>query len=131
MAQEWQGEVRIPVESYNWLRSENERLSKENAELARALADLQEKDGQKVIIRETVATRTRTKEIIEKTTFVKGFDEVRTEIEDFYKKKIEDLEEKIADKQQEIVKYSEKGLEQQTEISRLKHRGLWDRIMNN
>jgi hypothetical protein len=45
-------QVTLDLEDYNFLRNEYTLATKENKELSAAIEKLQDKDGQKVIIRE-------------------------------------------------------------------------------
>jgi phage host-nuclease inhibitor protein Gam len=92
---------------------------------------LQDNDGQKVIIRECEQWEDEDSEEYEtRTTSVKGFDDVKAEVEEFYKEKIEDLEKKIEDLRKEKENYGRMYLDALCTISDLKHRTLWQRIIN-
>ena len=117
-------QVTLSLKEYNDLRDENTELARENKELNDAIGKLQDNDGQKVIIRECEQWEDEDGDEYEtNTTRIKGFDEVKQEVEDFYKKKIEDL-------QKENEEYRRKCLDAQCTISELKHRNLWQRIIN-
>ncbi len=141
--------VTLSLAQYNTLRDENAALKTQNSELEDALEALKENDGQKVIIRESCTCEDEEgEETVCVHTWVKGFDEVKAEVEEFYKKKIEDLETEIEAKTKAAEKVSEellsnaesqkqtadalakKALEAEMEVSRLKHRNLWKRILN-
>lgn len=117
-------QVTLDLEDYNFLRNEYTLATKENKELNAAIEKLQDNDGQKVIIRECERWEDEDgNEYETNTTRIKGFDEVKQEVEDFYKKKVEDL-------QKENEEYRHKYLDAQCTISELKHRNLWQRILN-
>lgn len=117
-------QVTLSLKEYNDLRDENTALARENKELNDAIEKLQDNDGQKVIIRECEQWEDEDgDEYQTHTTRIKGFDEVKQEVEDFYKKKFEDL-------QKENEEYRHKYLDAQCMISELKHRNLWQRILN-
>lgn len=117
-------QVTLSLKEYNDLRDENTELARENKELNDAIEKLQDNDGQKVIIRECEQWEDEDGDEYEThTTRIKGFDEVKQEVEDFYKKKFEDL-------QKENEEYRHKYLDAQCTISELKHRNLWQRILN-
>ena len=117
-------QVTLDLEDYNFLRNEYTLATKENKELNAAIEQLQDNDGQKVIIRECERWEDEDgNEYETNTTRIKGFDEVKQEVEDFYKKKVEDL-------QKENEEYRHKYLDAQCTISELKHRNLWQRILN-
>ena len=131
-------QVTLALDDYNFLRNEYTLATKENKELNDAIEQLQDKDGQKVIIRECERWEDEDGEEYEtRTTSVKGFDEVKAEVEAFYKKKITDLEDEIehlkqnAESQKQTADaLAKKALEAEMEVSRLKHRNLWERILN-
>ena len=116
--------VFISLEDYDRICSENAALTSQNDELELAIADLQESDGQRVIVRETETTIfSDGSERVEKTTRVKGFADVRDEVETFFKAKIEEMETTIEE-------LRDKLLDVQVENSRLRNRSLWQRIRN-
>lgn len=117
-------QVTLSLKEYNDMRDELAELPRENQELRDAIEKLQDNDGQKVIIRECKQWEDEWGEECEtNTTTIKGFDEVKHEVEDFYKKKFEDLQKRIEACQEKI-------LDAQRTISELKHRNLWQRILN-
>ena len=117
-------QVTLSLKEYNDMRDENTELARENKELNDAIEKLQDNDGQKVIIRECEQWNDEDgNEYETNTTRIKGFDEVKQEVEDFYKKKVEDL-------QKENEEYRHKYLDALCTISDLKHRTLWQRIIN-
>lgn len=117
-------QVTLSLKEYNDMRDENTELARENKELNDAIEKLQDNDGQKVIIRECEQWNDEDgNEYETNTTRIKGFDEVKQEVEDFYKKKVEDL-------QKENEEYRQKYLDAQCTISESKHRNLWQRILN-
>ena len=118
-------QVTLSLKEYKDMRDENTELARENKELDDAIDKLQDNEGQKVIIRECERWEDEDgNEYETNTTRIKGFDEVKQEVEDFYKKKVEDL-------QKENEEYRHKYLDAQCTISELKHRNLWQRILNN
>jgi uncharacterized coiled-coil DUF342 family protein len=124
-------QVTLDLEDYNFLRNEYTLATKENKELNAAIEQLQDNDGQKVIIRECEQWEDEDGEEYEtRTTYVKGFDEVKAEVEEFYKGKLEDLQKKIEDLRKEKENYGRMYLDAQCTISELKHRNLWQRILN-
>jgi len=130
--------VTLALKAYNDLRDENDALRSENEELTSALKEIEKKEGQKVIVREICTWEYEDgDECEERTTRVKGFEEVKAEVEDFYKKKFESLNDQIKeldDKNMELLdeihKLRDEKLEAQMEASILKHRNLWQRILN-
>lgn len=130
--------VQISRMAYDNLRERLNGLREENKNLVESMRRLEDATEQKVICKSTYAYEDEDGDLIEEHEMcVKGFDEVKEEVEVFYKKKFEDLEEKIKDLDNENMEtnktlhevYNEK-LEYEMEVSRLKHRNLWQRIRN-
>lgn len=128
--------VTMSLKSYNELKEMNSQLLQENAALDNALKEAQESDGLKVIVRDVnhyikpdlalVCKEVR----VETDTNVVGFDEVRKEVEDYYKTSIKDLKQELKDAYDKIDKEVELRLGKSEEIVRLKNRNLWQRILN-
>ncbi|GEM_PF-3638321 len=128
--------VTMSLKSYNELKELNSQLLQENAELDHALKEAQESDGLKVIVRDVkhyikpdfalICKEVR----VETDTNVVGFDDVRKEVEDYYKTSIKDLQQELKDAQDKIDKEVELRLSKSEEIIRLKNRNLWQRILN-
>ena len=124
-------QVTLSLKEYNDLRDENAELARENEELNDAIEKLQDNDGQKVIIRECEQWEDEDGEEYENnTTHIKGFDEVKQEVEDFYKGKFEDLEKENEEIKKKFEDIHRKYLDAQCTISALKNRNLWQRIIN-
>ena len=128
--------VTMSLKSYNELKELNSQLLRENAELDHALKEAQESDGLRVIVRNVehyikpdfalICKEVR----VETDTNVVGFDDVRKEVEDYYKTSIKDLQQELKDAQDKIDKEVELRLSKSEEIIRLKNRNLWQRILN-
>lgn len=128
--------VTMSLKSYNELKEMNSQLLQENAALDKALKEAQESDGLKVIVRDVnhyikpdfalICKEVR----VETDTNVVGFDDVRKEVEDYYKTSIKDLQQELKDAQDKIDKEVELRLSKSEEIIRLKNRNLWQRILN-
>jgi len=128
--------VTMSLKSYNELKELNSQLLQENAELDHALKEAQESDGLKVIVRNVehyikpdlalICKEVR----VETDTNVVGFDDVRKDVEDYYKTSIKDLQQELKDAQDKIDKEVELRLSKSEEIIRLKNRNLWQRILN-
>lgn len=124
-------QVTLSLKEYNDMRDENTELARENKELNDAIEKLQDNDGQKVIIRECEQWEDEDGDEYETcTTMVKCFDEIKQEVEEFYKKKIEDLEKENEERKKKFEDVQRKYLDAQCTISELKHRNLWQRILN-
>ena len=128
--------VTMSLKSYNDLKELNSQLLQENAALDKALKEAQESDGLKVIVRDVnhyikpdfalICKEVR----VETDTNVVGFDDVRKEVEDYYKTSIKDLKQELKDAHDKIDKEVELRLSKSEEIIRLKNRNLWQRILN-
>lgn len=128
--------VTMSLKSYNEMKEMNSQLLQENAALDKALKEAQESDGLKVIVRNVehyikpdlalICKEVR----VETDTNVVGFDDVRKEVEDYYKTSIKDLKQELKDAQDKIDKEVELRLSKSEEIIRLKNRNLWQRILN-
>lgn len=124
-------QVTLSLKEYNDMRDENTELARENKELNDAIEKLQDNDGQKVIIRECERWEDEDgNEYETNTTRIKGFDEVKQEVEEFYKGKFEDLEKENEEIKKKFEDIHRKYLDAQCTISELKHRNLWQRILN-
>jgi predicted RNase H-like HicB family nuclease len=123
--------VTLSLKDYNDLCNENTELARENKELNDAIEKLQDNDGQKVIIRECEQWDDEDGDECEtKTTHIKGFDEVKQEVEEFYKGKFKDLENENEEIKKKFEDIHRKYLDAQCTISALKNRNLWQRIIN-
>ena len=128
--------VTMSLKSYNELKEMNSQLLQENVALDKALKEAQESDGLKVIVRDVehyikpdlalICKEVR----VETDTNVVGFDDVRKEVEDYYKTSIKDLKQELKDAHDKIDKEVELRLSKSEEIIRLKNRNLWQRILN-
>ena len=128
--------VTMSLKSYNEMKEMNSQLLQENVALDKALKEAQESDGLKVIVRNVehyikpdlalICKEVR----VETDTNVVGFDDVRKEVEDYYKTSIKDLQQELKDAQDKIDKEVELRLSKSEEIIRLKNRNLWQRILN-
>lgn len=123
--------VTMSLKSYNELKELNSQLLQENAELDHALKEAQESDGLKVIVMNVEHYIKPDLEVrVETDTNVVGFDDVRKDVEDYYKTSIKDLQQELKDAQDKIDKEVELRLSKSEEIIRLKNRNLWQRILN-
>lgn len=130
--------VQISRIAYDNLRERLNVLREENNNLVKSMRRLEDVTEQKVICKRTYAYEDEDGDLIEENEMcVKGFDEVKEEVEEFYKKKFEDLEDEIKALQDTIESQvqtnkslANKALDLEMEVSRLKHRNLWKRIWN-
>ena len=130
--------VQISRMAYDNLRERLNELREENKNLVESMRRLEDVTEQKVICKSTYAYEDEDGDLIEENEMrVKCFDEVKENVEEFYKKKFEDLENEIKALQDTIESQGQtnkslanKALDLEMEVSRLKHRNLWQRIWN-
>ena len=130
--------VQISRMAYDNLRERLNGLREENNNLVESMRRLEDVTEQKVICKSTYAYDDEDGDLIEENEMsVKAFDEVKEEVEEFYKKKFEDLENEIKALQDTIESQlqtnkslANKALDLEMEVSRLNHRNLWQRIWN-
>lgn len=128
--------VTITLDEYNVLRDDNRMLKEANEELGNQLDALKDAEGQKVIYKEVYLSEDEDEE----TRIywdVKNLQEAKEEIEKAYGKTMKELEDKIKDLDEEnmlvnktLRKVLDGKLEAEMEVSRLKRRNLWQRILN-
>ena len=128
--------VTITLDEYNVLRDDNRMLKEANEELGNQLDVLKDAEGQKVIYKEVYFSEDEDEE----TRIywdVKNLQEAQEEIEKAYGKTMKELEDKIKDLDEEnmlvnktLRKVLDEKLEAEMEVSRLKRRNLWQRILN-
>jgi len=128
--------VTITLDEYNVLRDDNRMLKEANEELCNQLDALKDAEGQKVIYKEVYLSEDEDEE----TRIywdVKNMQEAKEEIEKAYGKTMKELEDKIKDLDEEnmlvnktLRKVLDEKLEAEMEVSRLKRRNLWKRILN-
>lgn len=128
--------VTITLEEYNLLRDDNRILKEANDDLGNQLDELKDAEGQKVIYKEVYLFEDEDEE----TRIywdVKNLQEAKEEIEKAYGKTMKELEDKIKDLDEEnmlvnktLRKVLDEKLEAEMEVSRLKRRNLWKRILN-
>lgn len=128
--------VTITLDEYNVLRDDNRILKEANEDLGNQLDELKDAEGQKVIYKEVYLFEDEDEE----TRIywdVKNLQEAKEEIEKAYGKTMKELEDKIKDLDEEnmlvnktLRKVLDEKLEAEMEVSRLKRRNLWQRILN-
>lgn len=112
--------VILSLETYNRLRDDNRRLREANKELNAKM------DADKVrTIKYIIKSDEYVDGVVEKVikTKIENFDDVREEVALRYEEQIDTLME-------EKAKLSEKNLALEMEISRLRHRSWWKRLLN-
>ena len=134
--------IEITKSEYKSLQKEIERLNEENESLKDSICDLATQDGQKVIVIHHICDADNDCECGD--VEVKGFDECRKFVEESMRytfKRLEDdkvrneakiksLNGTIASQKQTADALTKKAMEAEMEVSRLKHRNLWQRILN-
>ena len=126
-----EGKVYISVDEYNDLIEQNKALLLSNKNLSDVIDEFQKADKQKVIIREIKQRHYADGTVIDENNIeVRNFDEVRSEVEAFYKQKMIDMDNDIMEANIEKHKWYMEKLDAEIEVSRLKHRNLWQRIRN-
>lgn len=124
-------QVTLSLNDFNFLRDEYTEATKENRELNAAIEELQDNDGQKVIIHECEQWEDEDGYKHEtRTTSVKGFDDVKHEVEDFFKCKFDDLKKENEEIKKKFEDSQRRYLDALCTISDLKNRNLWQRIIN-
>lgn len=118
--------VTISLEEYSRMRDELIRANNENIELNEKIQKLEEAEGQQVIVRTIVRHR--------------GYDDVTVEVKDYedivemlnaqLKEANEHIEKKCENLEKANKDFAEATVKLDMEISRLKHRNLWQRIWN-
>lgn len=131
------GTVTLPIATYNNLRDTNTQLVLENKELKDAIEELKAADGQKVIVHNitTYLDEDGDESFSDDEISVKGFGEVKKEVEDFYKESIDGLKAKAKElgdlftKQQKEIKSLQNNLRSaENALHEKESRNLWQRI---
>ena len=126
-----EGKVYISVDEYNDLIEKNKALLLSNKNLSDVIDKFQAFDEQKVIIREIKERHYEDGTVIDENNIeVRNFDEVKSEVEAFYKQKMIDMDNDIMEANIEKHKWYMEKLDAEIEVSRLKHRNIWQRILN-
>lgn len=118
--------VTLSVKAYNALRDEIAALKNENALYENAFEEMREVDGQRVLVKE----KTIYDDEVVTEVWLKGFDDVKKEVEGIFKQRIEDLQEKNKDLQDSYDALIKKDARDLKTILELKSRNLWQRIRN-
>lgn len=118
--------VTLSVKAYNALRDEISALKNENALYENAFEEMREVDGQRVLVKE----KTIYDDEVVTEVWLKGFDDVKKEVEGIFKQRIDDLQEKIEDLQDRYDAMVKKDARDLKTILELKSRNLWQRIRN-
>lgn len=134
--------VYIPESAYKEIQSRIETLESENESLKDSICDLADRNGQKVIIIHHVCNADD--EFKCEDIELKDFEECRKAVEksmrytfeqmkeDVKRKdaRIDSLNGTIANQKRTLDALSKKAMEAEMEVSRLRHRNLWQRIWN-
>lgn len=118
--------VTLSLEEYNELRDELVDVNNENNELRNAIAELQDAEGQKVIIK-----RVKVYEDSERVgVSIANLDDALAMLNGELKANNDVLTQKCANLEKANKDFAEATIKLDMEISRLKHRNLWQRIWN-
>lgn len=118
--------VTISLEEYSRMRDELIRANNENIELNEKIQKLEEAEGQQVIVRTIV----RHRGCDEITVEVKDYEDIVEMLDAQLKEANENLEKKCENLEKANKDFAEATVKLDMEISRLKHRTLWQRIWN-
>lgn len=120
------GNVVLPLAEYNELRDKYNAALVEINELENVINELQENPKQKVFVKEVEIED----EWVTTNYRIKGFKEVKEDVEKVFGKKIEELEAQNKELQELCKKYADELIEEQMKVSDLRNRSLWQRILN-
>lgn len=124
-----EGMVKITLVNYNRLLLENRSLSEELKDARNALDEIiRKKDGIRVI--REIITHDDVLSRHTKIIGVENFDDVRASVEEYYGKTIEKLIKQLICAERKSNEYKGLLLDAKSQISNLKHRSLWERILN-
>lgn len=117
--------VVLPLNEYNELRDANRECNEENEYLNDVIRKF-EKDPKTKVIVKTIDPDT------EEVTFIDvvGFDDIKKSVEEHYHKMIDALCKELVDVAEHNTKLNNDILDLEMQVSRLKHRNLWQRIIN-
>lgn len=118
--------VTLSLEEYNQLRDELVDVNNENNELRNAIVELQDADGQKVIIK-TVTVYDDGEQV---DVSIKNLDDAVAMLNGELKATNDALTKKCESLEKANKDFAEATIKLDMEISRLKHRNLWQRIWN-
>jgi len=134
--------IEIPASLYDEMQSRIKTLESENESLKDSICDLADKDGQKVIIIHHVCDSDD--DCACEDVELKDFEDCRKAVEKSMRYTFEQLKEDVKRKDAQIDALtdelesqkqtadalSKKAMKAEMEVSRLKHRNLWQRIWN-
>lgn len=117
--------VVLPLDEYNELRDAYRDYENKNEYLNDVIRRF-EKDPKTKVIVKTIDPDT------EEVTFVDvvGFDDIKKSVEEHYNKMIDALCKELVDVSEHNTKLNNDILDLKIQVSRLKHRNLWQRIIN-
>lgn len=117
--------VVLPLNEYNELRDACRECEQENKHLNDVIREFEKDPGTKVIIK-TIDPDTDEVMFIN----VVGFDDIKKSVEEHYHKMIDALCKELVDVAEHNTKLNNDILDLEMQVSRLKHRNLWQRIIN-
>lgn len=118
--------VTISLEEYIRMRDELIKANDDNYELIKKIQKLEDSEEQNVIVRTIVRHRGGDDITVE----VKDYDEIAEMLDAQLKVANENLEKKCKNLEKANKDFAEATIKLDMEISRLKHRTLWQRIWN-
>lgn len=117
--------VVLPLNEYNELRDACRECEQENKHLNDVIREF-EKDPETKVIIKTIDPDTDEVMFIN----VVGFDDIKKSVEEHYHKMIDALCKELVDVAEHNTKLNNDILDLEMQVSRLKHRNLWQRIIN-
>ena len=128
MANVLNNSVTMSLEDYDNLNEVIDELTDRNDNLKNALEELKKADGQRIIIHEYYFDEDE--ECFDEEVAVCGFEDVREEVEKFYKDNFNHLKSELKKARELVKKTAQENLQLQMDIEKLKNRSLWNRIIN-
>lgn len=118
--------VTLSLDEYNELRDTYNEVLIENNELENTIQELQKNPEQKVIVKEVETDE----EFITTHYHLKGFEDVKEDVEKIFGKRIGELEEENKKLRNECSDLKNLILDKDIKYVALKERTLWQRILN-
>ena len=118
--------VNVELDEYNELRDEYNEALVQIEELENIVSTLEEDEGRNVIVRTITYFRDGKQVDVE----VKNEEEVKALLDEHLKEYNESLEGKCKNLEEANKAFAEATMKLDMEISRLKHRSLWQRLWN-
>lgn len=125
-------QVTITVDEYNRLRDNLTAAEGKVSALEASIEELAKKNNQRVILKETTVTQSflGIGEDVTVEYDIINLDKAKKEIETLVGAEIETLAEENEKYKRSLAKEAELRLDAEMEVSRLKHRNWWQRLLN-